>query len=137
MTIDLSTPPGFQQPDQDAQFCRLSDDFPGVTYSPATPPTDIQQHHPYDTLANIEDVIGSAHDDVITGNDLDNMVDPGLGDDRSPVTAAATPSPTGRAVAGVTIDLTTQTTDKSDGQGTNYTDTIPASPTLTDPTSTT
>ncbi len=35
-----------------------------------------------DSLANIQNVLGTAHDDVIVGDDGDNLIDAGVGDDR-------------------------------------------------------
>ncbi len=115
VTVDLSTPPDFN--DKTHNFTGVAQDFPGITFT-----GHATGFSAYDILANIQGVIGSAHDDVITGNDLDNTVDPGLGDNSIVGNGGSNTISYRSAVAAVTIDLVNQTTAKSDGQGTNYTD---------------
>ncbi len=123
MTIDLSTPPDFNDATKKHNFSGIEADFPGVVFTGhATDGITTNNIIHYDALANIEGVIGSAHDDVITGNGLDNTVDPGLGNDTITGNGGSNTISYRSAVAAVTIDLVHQTTAKSDGAGTNYVD---------------
>ena len=119
VTIDLSTPPDFSG---SHEFAGVEYDFPGVTFTGHATTPDGSDFSPYDIFANIENVIGSPADDIITGTTGKNIIDPGLGDDTITGNGGADTISYRSAPAGVAIDLSTQTTTKSDGQGTNYTD---------------
>ncbi len=130
MTIDLSTPPDFNDPTLVHNFPGLGGDFPGVditTYFTGhavstdefVGPSGIQH---YDALANIQNIVGSEFDDIITGSADDNIIDPYLGNDTIDGKGGTNTISYRTALAAVTIDLSTQTTTKSDGQGTDYTD---------------
>ncbi len=88
MIVDLSTPPDFNDPDQQHNFPGLQTDFKDVTDDVNTYFTGyasdgkvINNIIHYDALANIENIIGSKFDDTLIGNGEANIIDPGLGND--------------------------------------------------------
>ena len=126
MTIDLSTPPTIGESAPIAhKFNKIGvdDDFTGVVFTGYASSGIIQGNvtH-YDLLANIENIVGSEFDDIITGSADDNIIDPYLGNDTVDGKGGSNTISYRTALAAVTIDLSTQTTTKSDGQGTDYTD---------------
>ena len=104
MTIDLSTPPDFDDPTLVHNFPGLGGDFPGVDittyftgYAASTDgfvgPSGITTTMPWQTSRTSSDRCSTT---IITGSADDNIIDPYLGDDNITGTAAATPSHTAR-----------------------------------------
>ena len=80
----------------------------GVTVTLATSAQQNTVGAGLDTLSNIEDLIGSAFDDTLTGNSGDNAIEGGAGTDTASYAGAA---------AGVAVNLATTTQQNTVGAG--------------------